>query len=455
MASRTFSRSRGLAIDLSRFCHIQQRAASNLSRQRVLATPLPLQHAPQQPRCASVSPMKHVRYASDAAAVLQKTPLHALHLRYGGKMVEFAGFDMPVQYAKQSIGDSHKHVREKCGLFDVSHMVQHQFIGRTATAFLESLTPSSLTALKPFTSTLSVFLLPNGGILDDTIITKHSDEVFYVVTNAGCRDKDLAYLAEHLQAWNAKVEGPDKVRHDVMGDHALVALQGPEAKNVLQSLLPADEPLDDLYFGQSRFATLSINGGRSVSVHIARGGYTGEDGFEISVPKSDAEAFTEALLEANGGVTELIGLGARDSLRLEAGMCLYGHDLTEETTPVEGSLTWVVSKDRRAKADFPGASKILQQIKEGVKTRRVGLLITGAPARENTVIVDPAKENAPIGYVTSGCPSPTLGKNIAMGYVEDGYKKSGTEVGVQIRGKVRKAVIAKMPFVPPKYHKPS
>ncbi|KAJ6259518.1 Aminomethyltransferase [Drechslerella dactyloides] len=452
MASRTLTRSRRLAVDLSRQCHLhlQQRTISTLLRPRVLATPLPM-HTPTPRQCTRI---QQVRHASDAPAAVQKTPLHALHVRHGGKMVEFGGFDMPVQYQDQSIGDSHRHVREKCGLFDVSHMVQHQFTGASALAFLESLTPSDLKSLQPFTSTLSVLLLPDGGILDDTIITKHLDTAFYVVTNAGCRTKDLAYFSDRLQEWNNRDGASDKVRHDVMNDQALVALQGPLAKDVLASILPADqEPLDTLYFGQSRFATALVDGGH-VPLHIARGGYTGEDGFEISVPGEYADAFTEALLSANGGVTKLAGLGARDSLRLEAGMCLYGHDLTESITPIEGSLAWVVAKTRRARGDFPGASKILSQLKDGCTMRRVGLAVTGAPAREGTVIVDATGEKK-IGYITSGCPSPTLGTNIAMGYVEDAYKKSGTELGVQVRGKVRKAVVTKMPFVPSKYHKPS
>ncbi|KAF3910175.1 Aminomethyltransferase [Orbilia brochopaga] len=453
MASRNLARSRRLVAGLSRHCHLSQQRSINTLR--VLATPLPTQLNTPRPhqRCCRQIVQQQVRYASDAPATLLKTPLHSLHLRHGGKMVEFGGFDMPVQYADQSIGDSHRYVREKCGIFDVSHMVQHQFTGPAVTAFLESLTPSDLTALQPFTSTLSVLLLPSGGILDDTVITKHSDNAFYVVTNAGCRAKDLEYLSKHVQEWNSKHPENERVRHDVMNNHALVALQGPEAANILQSLLPAEESLETLYFGQSRFATVSVNGD-SIPVHIARGGYTGEDGFEISVPADKGEAFTEALLAANGGIAKLAGLGARDSLRLEAGMCLYGHDLTENTTPIEGSLAWVVAKSRRARADFPGASKILQQIKEGVPQRRVGLLVTGAPAREGALIMD-SEGTKNIGHITSGCPSPTLGKNVAMGYVDDAFKKSGTEIAVQVRGKPRKAVIAKMPFVPSKYHKPT
>ncbi|KAF3939468.1 Aminomethyltransferase [Dactylella cylindrospora] len=451
MSSRTVARR---VIDLSRRNCIQRRAISSIPR--VQSRPnqlLPQQAAPitKQQLHLHSKPISNVRYASTAAESLRKTPLYDLHVRYGGKMVEFGGFSMPVQYSDQGIGDSHRWVREKCGLFDVSHMVQHQFTGTTVTAFLESLTPSDLQSLLPFTSTLSVLLNPTGGIVDDTIITKHSDTAFYVVTNAGCRDKDLAYFSGKLAEWNAKVGESDKVRHDVMADHGLVALQGPEAKNVLQTLVPG-ENLDELFFGQSQFATISVDGVETV-VHIARGGYTGEDGFEISIPADQTEAITEALLKANGGVTKLAGLGARDSLRLEAGMCLYGHDLTGETTPVEGTLLWVIAKSRRAKADFPGADVILKQIKDGVEKKRVGLLVTGAPAREGVEIVDKQSGDS-IGYVTSGCPSPSLGKNIAMGYVKDKYKKAGTEVGVKVRGKVRDAVVAKMPFVQTKYHKP-
>ncbi|EPS42861.1 hypothetical protein H072_3140 [Dactylellina haptotyla CBS 200.50] len=448
MASRALSRGRR-AIDLSRQCFAQQRAISTVPRPQQRTAPKSLLAITRQVQSNRSAPVCFVRYASSSSTALQKTPLHALHLRYGGNMVEFGGFEMPVQYSNKGIGENHKYVREKCGLFDVSHMVQHQFTGPTVTAFLESITPSDLAGLNPFSSTLSVLLLPTGGIIDDTIITKHADDAFYVVTNAGCRDKDLAFFGEKVKAWNAKVGEGNQVRHDVI-DRGLVALQGPESAKVLGSMLAPGTSLDTLYFGQSVFATL-LSQGDEVPVHIARGGYTGEDGFEISIPKEKTEQVTESILAAEDKLTSLIGLGARDSLRLEAGMCLYGHDLNEDITPVEGALTWLVGKSRREKADFPGAETILKQIKEKPLKRRVGLIVTGAPAREGAIIKN--KEGEKIGVITSGCPSPSLGKNIAMGYVDEKYKKNGTEVGVEVRGKIRAAVISKMPFVPSKYYK--
>ncbi|KAK6510432.1 Aminomethyltransferase, mitochondrial, variant 2 [Arthrobotrys conoides] len=450
MASRALNRNRKV-VELSRVCFMQQRAISTAPRPYKPAAPLPSRSIPRQISSVRTIPVRHARYSSSSSAPLLKTPLYDLHVRYEGKMVEFGGHAMPVQYADQGIGESHRYVREACGLFDVSHMVQHQFTGPTAAAFLESFTPSDLKALEPFSSTLSVLLLPTGGIVDDTIITKHDDNAFYVVTNAGCRDKDLAFLSDKLKEWNAQAGEGEQVRHDVLA-RGLVALQGPEASKVLQSLLkPEDEALDStLFFGQSKFATITVDG-EDVPIHIARGGYTGEDGFEISIPADKTEAVVEAMLDAEDCVTKLAGLGARDSLRLEAGMCLYGHDIDENTTPVEGNLTWLVAKSRRKDANFPGASTILKQIKEGPSKRRVGLIVNGAPAREGAVIKTADGEK--IGVITSGCPSPTLGKNIAMGYVEEKYKKAGTEVIVEVRGKPRQAVIAKMPFVPAKYHK--
>ncbi|KAK6542113.1 Aminomethyltransferase, mitochondrial, variant 2 [Orbilia ellipsospora] len=453
MASRAFNCGRR-AVCISQQSYIQQRTLSTLPRlqQRAIASPQlqPWLHIPRPTQCLRSIPVGLARYSSGASEGLAKTPLHELHLRYGGKMVEFGGYDMPVQYSGQSIGESHKYVRSACGLFDVSHMVQHQFTGKTVIGFLESMTPSDLGGLQPFHSTLSVLLLPSGGIVDDTVITKHSDEAFYVVTNAGCRDKDLKYLHMKLQEWNAKHSEDEFVRHDVV-NRGLVALQGPASQQVLQSLMtPEFKNLDGLYFGQAMFGALAVDG-EEVSVHIARGGYTGEDGFEISIPKEQTEKVTEALLAAEDGITKLAGLGARDSLRLEAGMCLYGHDLNEDTTPVEGALTWVVAKNRRDRGDFPGAKQIVNEIKNKPSRRRVGLIVKGAPAREGAIIKN--SEGKDIGVITSGCPSPTLGQNIAMGYVEENYKKAGTEIGVEIRGKVRQAVISKMPFVPAKYYK--
>lgn len=279
-----------------------------------------------------------------------------------------------------------------------------------------------------------------------------------MVTNAGCRAKDLDYLTSELAAWNEA--GYPSVEWKVLEGQGLVALQGPLSASILSSILakPNKINLNELYFGQSKYAKLRLaNGEISPDVLISRGGYTGEDGFEISIPGPSSTAITESLLQSASDTLRLAGLGARDSLRLEAGMCLYGHDLDDSTTPVEAALSWVVGKDRRAEGGFHGSSVILSQLKlkkdggVGVTRRRVGLVVEGAPAREGAEIVD-AEGNA-IGKITSGCPSPTLRKNIAMGYVKDGLHKAGTEVGVLVRGKRRKAVVTKMPFVPSKYYR--
>ncbi|KAI0505560.1 glycine cleavage system T protein [Xylaria bambusicola] len=403
----------------------------------------------------------HRSYASSSSSdtPLSRTALYDIHLAHGAKMVPFGGFEMPVQYAGLGVSASHHFTREKASLFDVGHMVQHWFEGPGATAFLQRITPGSLASLPVHQSTLSALLWPGtGGIVDDTIITRLGPERFYVVTNAACREKDLAYLKEQLATW----DGPG-VRHEVLDGWGLIALQGPLSEELLTQILedPAVTKLHELYFGQSCFANIK---GAKEPVLISRGGYTGEDGFEISINPADTVSVTETLLTAAGPEKlQFAGLGARDSLRLEAGMCLYGHDLDDKTTPVEGALGWIVGKDRRTPASdadkFHGADVVLAQLTpkskggSGVSRRRVGLTVEGAPAREGAEIVDPSNEGEKIGVVTSGCPSPTLGKNIAMGYVKDGLHKAGTELHVLVRGRPRKAVVTKMPFVPAKYHK--
>ncbi|KAI1113670.1 glycine cleavage system T protein [Nemania sp. NC0429] len=431
------------------------------------ATTKPYQASPARPHARSYQ--RHLTaqrqsqrtYASAPAsdAPLQKTALYDLHLAHGAKMVPFGGFEMPVQYSGLSVSASHQFTREKASLFDVGHMVQHRFEGPGATAFLQRVTPGSLEALPAHQSTLSALLWPGtGGIVDDTIITRLGPERFYVVTNAGCREKDLAYFAEQLAAWDGA-----EVRHEVLDGWGLVALQGPLAEELLALVLadPAEANLPELYFGQSRFAKVK---GAADPVLVSRSGYTGEDGFEISIAPADTVAVTEALLAAGGPERlQFAGLGARDSLRLEAGMCLYGHDIDDTTTPVEAGLSWIVGKDRRSAASdadkFHGFDAVLSKLTpkskggSGVERRRVGLIIEGAPAREGAQIVSADGDGEPLGVVTSGCPSPTLGKNIAMGYVRDGSHKAGTEVQVLVRGRPRKAVVAKMPFVPAKYKK--
>ncbi|KAL8743508.1 MAG: hypothetical protein Q9190_004160, partial [Brigantiaea leucoxantha] len=378
------------------------------------------------------------RFASTAAedASLKRTALYDLHVGNGGKMVPFGGFSMPVQYSDLGVGESHKWTREKASLFDSSARVQHRLTGPGASALLEKVTPASIATLQNYHSTLSCLLHPvTGGIVDDTVITRLGPETFYVVTNAACRDKDLAYLKEQISS----SPNPNDIDWQVLDNWGLVALQGPLSAAILQDALAATKATDldsqefflpSLYFGQCQHAIVSVPGAEKegpVPILISRGGYTGEDGFEISVPPHLTQAFTAYLL-SNAGPDKLrlAGLGARDSLRLEAGMCLYGHDLNDETTPVEAGLSWVVGKDRRVGGGFHGDGVILRQLrpaKEGgtpPERRRVGIVVDGAPAREGSQILattgqEEGNDAAVIGTVTSGCPSPTLGKNIAMG----------------------------------------
>ncbi|KAL4399220.1 Aminomethyltransferase, mitochondrial [Malassezia pachydermatis] len=373
-----------------------------------------------------------------------KTGLYDFHVKHGAKMVPFGGYSMPLTYEGVGQVASHKHVREHAGLFDVGHMVQHMFEGPTALRFLQHLTPSSLTSLEPFSSTLSVLLSKEGGILDDLIITKHNDESFYVVTNAGRRTEDLAWITEQLKEWNEKHKAEGETKHRVLEGRGLVALQGPSSAEVLRKLVPSDFDLNTLTFGKSAFVQVA-----GVDCHVARGGYTGEDGFEISIPSAATEKVTEALL--NDSEVQMAGLAARDSLRLEAGMCLYGHDLDESVSPIEGALAWCVGKDRRAAADFLGAERVLRELKEGPPRRRVGILVAaGSPAREGAKVFaeDGTTE---IGRVTSGIPSPTLGKNIAMALVKNGYHKKDTPLRVEVRNKMREAQVTRLPFVPNKF----
>lgn len=406
---------------------------------------------------------------------LDITPLHKLHLAHNAQLVPFGGFSMPVQYPSLSVSQSHVFTRTHASLFDVSHMVQRHFTGPGAAAFLERVTPSGIGSLKPHRSTLSCLLKADGsgGIVDDTVITKLETGSYYVVTNAGCREKDDAYLSEEVQKWNEEYAGRGlEVVEERWHNTGLLALQGPEAESALSSILaPADQgelpDLRKLFFGQSVFANLKLPNGSTTSkpVLISRGGYTGEDGFEISILDTDTIAVAEALLAVGGAdnkKVELAGLGARDSLRLEAGMCLYGHDLDETTTPVEAGLSWIIPKDRRgADAGYYGAELIAKQLVTkakggaGVDRRRVGLVVEGPPAREGAEIFAKVEGEGrkKVGVVTSGCPSPSLKKNIAMGYIQDGFHKAGTELQVMVRERPRKGVVTKMPFIQTQYYK--
>ena len=338
--------------------------------------------------------------------------------------------------------------------------MQHHISGPGAASFLETITPTSIASLTQSHSTLACLLLPfTGGIVDDTVITRLGPDSFYLVTNAACKKKDLAYVDEQILNRDTS-HGP--VEWVVREGWGLVALQGPLSAGVLEGALIRlgieNMDLKGLYFGQCKNLDVgTVGDGGASPILVSRGGYTGEDGFEISIPPQLTQKFTELLLDVGGEErVRLAGLGARDSLRLEAGMCLYGHDLDEKTTPVEAGLSWVVHKNRRTTGGFHGHETILRQLRPGkegggVDRRRVGLVVEGAPAREGAEIFGEAGEV--LGKVTSGCPSPSLGKNIAMGYVKTGMHKVGTEVGVLVRGKRRKAIIVKMPFVQSRYWK--
>ncbi|KAI9311650.1 hypothetical protein BX666DRAFT_1994129 [Dichotomocladium elegans] len=382
-------------------------------------------------------------YAAAAAAPeqkLKKTALYDFHVQQGGKMVPFAGYAMPVQYKNMGMLASHLHTREKASIFDVSHMLQTRVVGKDRKKFFETLVVADLHQLPVGQGTLSLFTNEQGGIIDDTIIMQQEEQL-YVVSNAACADKDLAHIRKHLSDFQNK--GGD-VDLQVIEDHSLIAIQGPRAADALEKLV--GKSLDDFGFMHGRLMDLD-----SVPCHVARSGYTGEDGFELSIPTEAILSITEKLL-AHPDV-ELAGLGARDSLRLEAGLCLYGNDIDDTTTPIEAGLTWTIPKSRRETGGFLGSEHILAQIKDKslIKRRRVGLTVQGAPAREGAEILD--KDGNVVGKVTSGCPSPCLKKNIAMGYVKDGLHKRGTELSVKVRNKVQDAVITKMPFVEAKYHK--
>lgn len=365
---------------------------------------------------------------------LKLTPLDALHRELGGKMVPFAGYAMPVQYPSGIMAE-HLHCREYAGLFDVSHMGQVVLRGAGADKALEALLTGDICALGIGKLRYSLFTNENGGILDDLMVTRRENDL-YLVVNAGVKDQDIAHLRAHLE--------PKGIEVEVLDTRALIALQGPKAVDALAKLNPG---VADLTFMSA--GGFDLNG---VACWVSRSGYTGEDGFEISVPADKAESLARVLL--SDAHVAPIGLGARDSLRLEAGLCLYGHDIDKETTPVEASLTFALSKRRREEGGFPGSDTILGQLKNGTTRLRVGLQLQGRqPAREGAEIVDGA--NKVIGRVTSGGFAPSVGAPIAMGYVAAEHVAVGTKLGVLVRGKRLEADIAPMPFVPNRYFRKS
>jgi aminomethyltransferase len=352
---------------------------------------------------------------------LHRTPLYDLHVELGGKMVPFAGYEMPVQFA--GVMAEHNHTREKAGLFDVSHMGQARVTGDAGA--LEALITADLSALKPGQQKYTLLLNDEGGIMDDLMVSRPEEDFLFLVVNAAVKGQDFAHMRNRFGRHAELVE---------LDERALLALQGPQASDVMADLCPAANALTFMTAGRFEIA--------GSDVLVSRSGYTGEDGFELSVPSAEAEALARTLLSDERVAP--IGLGARDSLRLEAGLCLYGHDMDETTTPVEAALTWAVAKPRRERADFPGARRILKQIEDGPQRKRVGLALKDrAPAREGTEI---HHDGQVVGVVTSGGFGPTVGGPIAMGYVRADLAKPGASVNLMVRGKAREAEVVKTPF---------
>lgn len=370
---------------------------------------------------------------------LRRTPLHDRHVSLGARMVGFAGYDMPVQY-KEGILAEHQWTRTHAGLFDVSHMGQCFLVGRdheTVARALETLIPADILNLKPGQQRYSQFLNEDGGVLDDIMVTRSldpdEDGTLMVVVNAGCKNADFAHLKTHL---------PSTIKLIIADHRALLALQGPEAAGVLSRHCKG---ADQMAFMTG--ASMLID---SIPVHISRSGYSGEDGYEISVRADKVAVLNERLLMHPE--VKPIGLGARDSLRLEAGLCLYGHELDVTTSPVEAAIQWSIQKRRREEGGFPGFARISRELKDGPSRKRVGLLPEGrAPAREGTEIVTEAGEK--IGTVTSGGFGPTLNGPCAMGYVDAAHSAIGTKLHLMVRGTAMPASIVAMPFVQHRFHR--
>jgi aminomethyltransferase len=367
---------------------------------------------------------------ANPSKTLRRTPLDALHRRLGARMVPFAGYAMPVQYSKGILAE-HLHTRSKAGLFDVSHMGQLRLHGAAAAPALESLCPGDIAGLGLMRQRYTLLTNASGGIIDDLMVTNLGDHLFLVV-NADAKATDVAHLQHHLGAG---------VVLEPLDDRALLALQGPAAAAVMARLAPQ---LTSLVFMSAAAARIA-----GIDSLVTRSGYTGEDGFEISVAAGDAEALARRLL-AEPEVAP-IGLGARDSLRLEAGLCLCGHDIDETTSVVEADLGWAIGKRRRRDGGFPGAAVLQRQLAEGAPRKRVGIRPEGrAPAREHTEITDGTR---PIGVITSGGFGPTVDGPIAMGYVAAAFAVPGTALSLTLRGTPRPARIVTMPFVASRYYR--
>jgi aminomethyltransferase len=366
----------------------------------------------------------------DDSATLDKLPLDSWHRARGGRMVPFAGYEMPVQY--EGIIAEHLWTRENAGLFDVSHMGQLLIHGRSADAALERLMPGDFQFAADMKPKYSLLLDEDGGIIDDLMATRRGDD-FYVVVNGATKHGDIDYMQRRL---------PEGVVIDYMRQQALLALQGPRAAEVLETIIPGVSELGFMHGGPFQW--------KGRTLWISRSGYTGEDGFEISVPAIAAEALADAIVAHE--LAKPIGLGARDLLRLEAGLPLYGHDLDTKTTPVMAGLTFAINKRRRAEGGFPGALRILAELDNGPAEKRVGFEIDGRqPVREGALVLD--GEGNEVGKVTSGGFSPSLQRPIAMGYVATPFAEPGAALKLEQRGKLFDARVAAMPFVPHRYYR--
>ena len=358
----------------------------------------------------------------------RRTPLYDLHVELGGKIVDFAGWEMPVQYPMGIMGE-HKQCREKAAVFDVSHMGQVELRGENATEQLEKLVPASIVPLAENKARYTFFTNADGGIMDDLIVSNAGDHLF-VVVNASMRDQDIGHMRAHL----------DGVEIVELTDKALVAVQGPAAEAVVSAHCPAAA---DLKFMETTVADID-----GVTCRISRLGYTGEDGYEISIPEAEAIRITKLFLAHDD--CDPAGLGARDSLRLEAGLCLYGNDIDNDTSPIEASLTWAIQKRRREEGGFPGADRILKELADGPSRKLVGINPEGrAPARQGVEIQ--SLDGNTVGAITSGGFGPTVGGPVSMGYVDAGHAALGTKVNLIIRGKPQPAEIVSLPFVQQNY----
>ena len=367
---------------------------------------------------------------------LSHTCLYERHVSYGAKMVPFAGYSMPVQYPKGLLWE-HRHTRTHAGLFDVSHMGQIRLSGSTAAQELESLVPADIQGLKPGRQRYTFFTNSEGGILDDIMVANQGEAGLLLVVNAARKEADLAWLQEHL---SCPVE--------YQQDRALIALQGPQAVNVLAGIIPD--------VANMRFLDTITALWQNTEIWISRSGYTGEDGFEMSLPSEMANAFSLQLLDQEA--VTLVGLGARDSLRLEAGLCLYGHDIDESTSPVEANLTWAIQKVRRQggarEGGFPGADRILAELESGPARIRCGILPDGRGAmREGTPLFADPEDSETIGQVTSGCFGPSCERSIAMAYIPTSLAKPGTRIWGEVRRKRIAADVTTLPFYPHNYNR--